>query len=291
MNRFAFMMLVILATSLMGSSFAVGKIGLAYLSPILLVGIRFTLAGGLMALWVRNKNLPTTVPDWLRLFVIGLFQTTGVMACIFLSMRTIPSGQTSILTFTNPLLVVLLGSVFVGLRYRAYQWLGVLIGITGVFITLGLHLQFSEGTLLGIGSALSWAIATLLVKQWGSRFSTWVLTAYQMLFGGVTLLLLSFTMESTKLILNATSIGVILYLAILGSMVQFATWYYLLSKGDPGKTSAFLFLAPFFGVLSGWLLLGEVIQKYVYIGGLCIFLGIFLVNWSGRTSQKKTSSI
>jgi drug/metabolite transporter (DMT)-like permease len=45
------------------------------------------------------------------------------------------------------------------------------------------------------------------------------------------------------------------------------------------------------GVLSGWLLLGEVIQNYVYIGGLCIFLGIFLVNWSGRKNQKKTSSI
>jgi drug/metabolite transporter (DMT)-like permease len=274
----------------MGSSFAVGKIGLNYISPLLLVGIRFTLAGGLMALWVRNKNLPVTASDWLRLFVIGLFQTTGVMACIFLSMRTIPSGQTSILTFTNPLLVILLGSIFLGLKYRAYQWFGVLIGITGVFVTLGFHLQLSGGTLLGMGSALSWAIATLLVKQWGPRFNTWVLTAYQMLFGGLTLLLLSFIMESTKLILNTTSIGVILYLAILGSIVQFATWYYLLSKGDPGKTSAFLFLAPFFGVLSGWLLLGEVIRDYVYMGGLCIFLGIFLVNWTGRTNQKKTSS-
>jgi probable blue pigment (indigoidine) exporter len=65
----------------------------------------------------------------------------------------------------------------------------------------------------------------------------------------------------------------------MGSIVQFATWYYLLSRGDPGKTSAFLFLAPFFGVLSGWLILGEVIHSYVYLGGLCIFIGIFLVNW------------
>lgn len=187
MNRLTFMMLVILATSLMGSSFAVGKIGLAYVSPILLVGIRFTLAGGLMALWLRNNNLPTTISDWSRLLIIGLFQTTGVMACIFLSMRTIPSGQTSILTFTNPLLVVILGSLFLGLKYRGYQWSGVLIGITGVFITLGFHMQLSEGTLLGIGSALFWAIATVLVKKWGAHFTTLVLTAYQMLFGGLFL--------------------------------------------------------------------------------------------------------
>jgi drug/metabolite transporter (DMT)-like permease len=265
----------------MGSSFAVGKIGLAYISPLLLVGIRFTLAGGLMALWVWNKNLPSTLLDWTRLFVIGMFQTTGVMACIFLSMRTIPSGETSILTFTNPLLVVILGGLFLHLKYRFYQWIGVVIGIIGVFVTLGFHLQLSEGTWLGIGSAVSWAIATLLVKKWGARFSTWVLTAYQMLFGGLLLLLLSLTLETPHLELNAISIRAVLYLALLGSIVQFATWYYLLSKGDPGKTSAFLFLAPFFGILSGWLLLGEVIRSYVYIGGLFIFLGIFLVNWTG----------
>ncbi len=130
-------------------------------------------------------------------------------------------------------------------------------------------------------SAVSWAIATLLVKRWGARFSTWVLTAYQMLFGGLLLLLLSLTLETPHLDFNAISIRAVLYLALLGSIVQFATWYYLLSKGDPGKTSAFLFLAPFFGILSGWLLLGEVIRSYVYIGGLFIFLGIFLVNWTG----------
>ncbi|WP_273847285.1 EamA family transporter, partial [Halalkalibacter alkalisediminis] len=57
----------------------------------------------------------------------------------------------------------------------------------------------------------------------------------------------------------------------------------LLEKGDPGKVSAFLFLAPFFGVLSGWVLLGEAIEWYVMLGGLLIFIGIFLVNWRGKS--------
>jgi drug/metabolite transporter (DMT)-like permease len=126
------------------------------------------------------------------------------------------------------------------------------------------------GTLLGLGSALSWSIATILVKRWGSRFDIWVLTAYQMLFGGLLLLFMSVTMESLTLIINAESVWIVLYLAIMGSIVQFAAWYYLLNQGDPGKTSAFLFLAPFFGVLSGWAILGEIVQWYVYIGGFFI---------------------
>jgi drug/metabolite transporter (DMT)-like permease len=280
MNPVVYGMLVLLATSLMGSSFAVGKMGLAYISPFLLAGLRFTIAGILMALWVRKKRLPASTLDWSKVVIVGLFQTAGVMGCIFLSLRTITAGESSILTFVNPLLVVMLGTWFLGTRYRLAQWIGVFIGFFGVVVTLGFHLQMKTGTLLGLGSALSWSIATILVKRWGSRFDIWVLTAYQMLFGGLLLLLMSVTMESPNLIITAESVWIILYLAIMGSVVQFATWYFLLSRGDPGKTSAFLFLAPFFGVLSGWAILGEIVQWYVYIGGFFICIGLFLVNWT-----------
>jgi probable blue pigment (indigoidine) exporter len=285
MNPVVYAMLVVLATSLMGSSFAVGKMGLAYISPLLLVGLRFTIAGLLMALWVRNKRLPATNHDWAKLVLVGLLQTTGVMACIFLSLRTITAGESSILTFVNPLFVVLWGTWFLGVRYRIHQWAGVVIGFTGMMVTLGFHMELKSGTLLGLGSALSWSIATILVKRWGHTFDLWVLTAYQMLFGGLLLTLMGISMESPKLIINTQSVGIVLYLAILGSIVQFATWFYLLHRGDPGKTSAFLFLAPFFGVLSGWAILGEVVQWFVYLGGLFIIFGIFLVNWTPANRQ------
>lgn len=138
MNRYVFGLLVVLATSLMGSSFAVGKVGLSYISPLLLVGIRFTLAGAIMALAVKIKKqkMPPSVQDLAKLLLIDFFQTTAVMGCIFLSMRTISAGETSILTFVNPLLVVILGVVFMGLKYRLYQWAGVLVGFAGVFVTL-----------------------------------------------------------------------------------------------------------------------------------------------------------
>ncbi|MED1783489.1 DMT family transporter [Brevibacillus fortis] len=280
MNRILFGILVVVTTSLMGSSFAVGKIGLAYFSPLLLVGLRFTLAGLIMAAWVWKKPLPKSVRDWGKLCLIGFLQTAAVMGCIFLSLRTITAGESSILTFMNPLLVVIWGTLFLGISYRLTQWMGVLIGLVGVFITLGFHLRWETGTLFGIGSALAWSMATILVKKWGVRFNVWVMTAYQMLFGGIVLLVMGLNLETPKLIITPTSVFVVLWLAIMASIVQFATWFYLLNHGDPGRTSAFLFLAPFFGVLSGWLLLGEVVQWHVYMGGLLIFAGIFLVNWT-----------
>jgi probable blue pigment (indigoidine) exporter len=285
MNKVVFSLLVVLTTGLMGSSFAVGKIGLVYFSPLLLVALRFSIAGAVMAIAVKilKRKHPKNVKDWLRMAMIGFFQTAAVMGCIFLSLRTITSGESAILTFTNPLLVVIFSTVFFRVKYRVLQWIGVLLGLTGVFITMGGRLDVEVGTLLGFISAVSWAIATLLIKSWGFRLDTWVLTAYQMLFGGLFLFIGSLLLEEPFIEVNAASMFILLWLAFMASIVQFAGWFYLLKAGDPGKTSAFLFLAPFFGILTGWLLLDEQLHLYVLIGGSLIFAGIFLVNWSRGT--------
>ncbi|MBO1914027.1 EamA family transporter, partial [Microvirga sp. 3-52] len=111
------------------------------------------------------------------------------------SLKTIKAGESSILTFTNPLLVVILGTIFLKLTYKRLQWIGVVVGFLGVFITFGAHLSIKIGTLLGFLSAVSWAIGTLLIKTWGQTINVWVLTAYQMLFGGLILFGGSFILE------------------------------------------------------------------------------------------------
>lgn len=284
MPRLVYGALVILTTFLMGSSFAVGKIGLTYMSPFLLVGIRFTLAGILFAIVVYAKKYPhpQSLKVWGQIALIGLFQTTGVMGLIFLSLQTITAGESSILTFMNPLLVVILARWLLKSRYMLRQWLGVLFGFIGVMITLGLQFKLGIGIVYAFLGAVSWSLATILIKKWGSHINVWVMTAYQMLAGGLVLLLAGVTLETPRLELTMTAVVLELWLVIMASIVQFAVWFYLLQHGDPGKTSAFLFLAPFFGVLSGWALLAEPITLHVVFGGILIFLGIFLVNWMSR---------
>lgn len=285
MNIFVQIIFVILCTALMGSSFAIGKIGLAYVSPLLMVGSRFFIAGMIMAAYVylTKKPHPQSLRNWLKIVVIGLFQTAFVFAAIFISLKTISAGQSAILTFMNPLLVIIIGALFSGMKYRLLQWVGVILGFLGVLITLGGQFDFQFGTILGFGGALSWAIATLLVSKWGKDINTWVLSAYQMLFGGSILLLSSVFFEDIHFIFNATSLFVILWLALMASVVQFTIWFFLLQQGNPAKISSFLFLAPFFGVISGWLLLNEPINQTLMIGGLFIFSGIFLVNWTNKS--------
>lgn len=249
MNKGLFVILLVITTSLMGSSFAVGKIGLNYISPLLLVGLRFTLAGLMMAIVViiLKRTHPKKLKEWFQIIVVGVFQTTGVMGSIFLSLRTITAGESSILTFTNPLLVVIFGTIFVGIKYRWVQWLGVIIGFLGVFITLGASVDFQHsGTLLGFLSAVSWSIATLLLKKWGSTFDTWVMTAYQMLSGGLLLLVGSALFEKVEIEITSVSIFIILWLAVMASIVQFAIWFYLLHLAFLIQNNRSFFDSPLF---------------------------------------------
>ena len=291
-EKLIFSFLVVLTTGLMGSSFVVAKIGLTYISPLLLAGIRFVIAGSIMLVFVRlfKRKQPANRSEWGKLILIGAIQTAGVMGSIFLSLRTITSGESAILTFMNPLLVVLIGTLALGIRYRMVQWTGVLIGFTGVFIAMGSHLTIEIGTFLGFLSAVFWAVGTLIIKKWGKLFDIWVMTAYQMFFGGLILLVGSVFLETSRLVINSNSILILLWLAIPASIIQFTVWFYLLQKGDSGKVSAFLFLAPLFGILFGWLVLGEQLGLPLLVGGSLIFAGIFLVNWPEKQVAEEAAA-
>lgn len=286
MNRIVLAILVLVATALMGSGFTIGKIGLTYVTPLLLVGLRFFIAGVVMAILVflMKRPHPTDCKSWGRILLIGFFQTTAVFAAMFISLRTITAGESSILTFTNPLLVIIFSAVVLKLNFRFIQWLSVIVGFTGVFITLGGQLQFKLGTIIGFSGAVFWAIATILVNRWGKEIDTWVLSAYQMLFGGSLLLFGAFFFEDTQFTINETSIFALFWLAIMTSVIQFTIWFFLLQQGNPAKVSSFLFFAPLFGVIFGWLLLDEPLEPTIIIGGGFIFSGIFLVNWPVKKS-------
>ncbi|MBD3109941.1 EamA family transporter [Bacillus sp. AGMB 02131] len=292
MSTIKFSSLIILTTFLLGSSFTVVKMGLAYSSPLLLAALRFLVAGIVMAIFVLlfKRPHPKEWKSWWKVVLIGSLQTAGVMGCIFLSLRTITAGESSILTFTNPLLVVIFATLFLKSRYRLYQWGGVLMGLVGVSITIGAQIEFKAGIIYGIISAVFWAVSTLLVNQWGASFDTWVLSAYQMLFGGLILLAVSFLLEEPLFEMNGESLLILLWLGIMSSVVQFAVWYYLLQNGEPGKTSTFLFLAPFFGVMTGWLLLDDPLYPSILIGGLLIIIGIYLVNGNFKKNVDRVIS-
>ncbi|WP_068784802.1 DMT family transporter [Paenibacillus phocaensis] len=281
MNIYKYTGLLLLTTFLMGTAYPVAKLGLGYTTPLMLMGIRFLFAGGLLALFSAKRPQPQGARAWLQIMLLGLFQSAGVMGFTAYSMRWITSGESAIISSTSPLMLLVWGALM-GTAYRVRQWFGVAIGFIGVVITFGAHLSLDPGTLLALAGAVCFTVATLIINRIGPAFDKSVLAAYQMLVGGILLLILSFAGEQPAFELNFTSGWVVVWMVLFCSIVQFTLWFYLLSHSDPGKTSSFLFLVPIFSLLCSWLLLGEHIAWYVYVGGALTCAGVFLVNWQGN---------
>jgi probable blue pigment (indigoidine) exporter len=292
MKQSLFIIFILLNTIVAGLNFPIGKLGLNFASPFLLLAIRFLMAFALMLPFIWKLPHPKQWVPWIKIAVIGLFQSTLVLGLIYFSMHTITAGNASILSATNPIWLVLIQFLFMKVRYRAIQWTGVILGFIGVIFTQGFHFQYQSGTIIALAAGICWATATLLTKYWGRSINTWILTAYQMGFGGVFLLIASFSLEHPMFHLHAVPVAelvfVLFYLIVMSSIVQFITWFHLIHNNDPAKVSSFLFLVPFIGTISGSLILHETLHWYIGIGAVCIGLGIYFVN---RTSKKAKREI
>src|SRR5699024_2994584 len=183
------------------------------------------------------------------------------------------------------------GTFILKLCYIRFQWYGFILRVIGPIITLAAHVSTNISTQLILKSAVPWTMKTLLIKTYGAKIDGSVINNYSMLFEDLNLFISCFFLESPFFEVNMSSMFILLWLAIMASVVQFAIWFYLLHIGDPGKTSAFLFLAPFFGVLSGWVLLQEPIEWYVILGGCFIFIGIFFSNWTPKNVYEKENMV
>jgi probable blue pigment (indigoidine) exporter len=287
MPRSQYFTFVLLATFLMGSSFGIGKLTMQYMPPLHLVAFRFAIACLVMVpvLLVLRYPFPRQLTDWGKAALIGTLQTAGVMASIFIGMKYIPSGMSSVITFTNPLLIVFLSGIFLKEKLTVMQIMGVAIGLVGVGLAVLGETKWNFGILIAFIAPVSWTIATILIKKWSHSFHNLVLSGLQMGFGSLVLFVLAVALEPhAQITWSVTSVSLLLWMAIPASVVQFTLWFVVLSKGDAAKTSSYLFLAPIFGILTGTILLDERLHLIQFAGGALVMVSLYLVNTKKKES-------
>ncbi|WP_295953269.1 DMT family transporter [Rhodoferax sp.] len=291
----AFVLTLLAATFLMGSSFIAGKILLqGGFSPMVLVGWRFLVAAAatlplvlLDAGPLGQALLPSamTLRDALVVVLIGLLQTAAVMGLLFVAMRTIAASTAAILLFTNPIWVAVLGRIFLGESLHRTRLLGLLLGIVGVSLAIGAGLGSLPGTdaltgqVIGLGSAWCWAAATIINKRAKLPMGSWALSFWQMLVGALAVLAIAYgSGEHWPQVTTHAQWGWFIWLAIPASTGSFGLWFVALKKGGATRTSGYLFLAPLFTVLLSFLVLGNTLVWAQGLGGVLIGLSLWLVN-------------
>jgi len=158
------------------------------------------------------------------------------------------------------------------------------MGVVGVGVIFSNQLRVSGPKALWGGvalilSAFCAAYANVLVKTYGLNLQPSVLAAGQMLFGLVPLLLVGIPLEGNPLHLRWTSTATfaLLYLAIVGTVIAFLLYYWLVQHMDVTKTMLIALVTPVVAVTVGVLVLHEQMNWRTLAGGALIISGISLI--------------
>jgi threonine/homoserine efflux transporter RhtA len=179
-----------------GSTYLAIAIAVETLPPLFYSGIRFALAGLILAAWLafRHVDLRISRRELGGAAAVGILMLAGGNGLVSLAERTVPSGVAALIVASIPLCIVVY-RVIAGERVRRDLLSGVLLGLVGVAILVvpgGLNGTIDPvGALMLFGATLSWALGTFLSPRLETPRNALVSTAYQMLAGGVVLIGLS----------------------------------------------------------------------------------------------------
>jgi drug/metabolite transporter (DMT)-like permease len=269
---------------LWSSAFAVSKVAITDSPPLLLLTVRFLLAGVLMLAIaaVSGMRLRLDRRDLVLFALLGVANQAVYLGLGYLGVKTIASGLAALIISANPVLTAALATAWLGERITWRRLAGLALGIGGVALVvqhrLALGADHWAGILFSLAALVSLAGGTILFKRFTPRGDLWIGNAVQSIAAGLALAPVALATESIgDVVPTWRLLAAFAYLVLLVSVFAYLLWFRILMVSGATAASAYHFLMPPLGLLFGWLLLGEPVAALDLLGIVPVALGIYLV--------------
>ncbi len=283
-----------------GGTFVTGRWVSAEMHPLAAASGRFLLAATmlLMVTWLREKSLPRL--DRRQMVAMALLGLTGVFAyniLFFTGLQTVEAGRGAMIIAANPVVTALLAIPLLGERFSLQRSIGIALALAGAItvISHGNPMKILQGNVgLGelclVGCVLSWAAYSIIGKKQLLHISPLVAVTYSCVAGAIFLTIAALLAGHPPVVTGVSprALASLVYMALFGTTIGFIWFYQGVHELGAGRASLFVNLVPVAGVSLGILLLGERPDSSLFIGGLLVFCGLYLVN--RREPLKTTTS-
>lgn len=259
---------------------------------------RFGLAAIMMWGYCLWKNISLTFSaknhGYILLLAMGNFSTN--YAILYYAQNYLNSAMTSIAFSTLLIMNIINTRIFFGKKIALRIYLGATLGLMGIVVLFWDDIQisnFSNGTLWGLGLALIGALVASMgnmvsVRNSNSNLNILAANAWGMLYGsGILLIYALINGSSFELSYEPSYILSLLYLALFGSVIAFATYFSLLKNIGPEKASYLIVLFPIVAVILSSLFEGFSFTKNIFMGFILVIIGNAIV----LTPKEKLSAI
>jgi drug/metabolite transporter (DMT)-like permease len=278
-----------------GSTYLAIAIAVETLPPLFYSGVRFALAGLVLCVWLalRRVDLLISRRELGGAAAVGILMLAGGNGLVSLAERTVPSGVAALIVASIPLCIVIYRMV-AGERVGRDLLSGVLLGLVGVAILVvpgGLNGTIDPvGALMLIGATLSWALGTFLSPRLSTPRNALVSTAYQMLAGGVVLIVVALGKGELAQVDPATfsvrSMIAFGYLVVFGSLIAYSAYTWLLKNASVSLVSTYAFVNPVVAVVLGALILAEPITASILIGAAVIVVAVAFIIFRQNAARR-----
>jgi O-acetylserine/cysteine efflux transporter len=269
-----------------GLNFVITKIGLQDFPPILFTCLRYTAICLPLVFFTSREGLP-----WKLIFQVGLFLGTLTFTLAFIGISLgVPAGLTSLVMQSQVIFTVVLSSLFLKDSPNILQKIGLAISFAGLLI---LAWEFREtptlvGLLFVLAGALCSGVVKIFMKQ-GGDYDTFRLMIWMSVVPPIPLLLASLLFETGQWqrIVAASPMGwaAILYNAFISTVLGFGLQGYLIKHYSPNVVTPYSLLVPVFGLITGYLLLGETPQPISVVAALLILVGLAYPRYGRRLAS------
>jgi len=276
-----------------GTTWLASKEGVKYMPALQLAGIRQFIGGFLYVSYFLFKKTPWPKgKQWKTIFILSILNFVLSNGLSTWGVKYISSGLGAIIGALVPLWVVII-SLFRGEKLARLAFFGLIISFAGVCVIFYNHLSdflipdFRFGIILSIIATITWAFGTLYTKKKAASFNPYFSLGLQMLISSILLLAITGATGTGVSITSipANSWWAIGYLVIVGSVLTFIAFIYMLQKLPPELNSIYAYINPIVAVLLGAIIFGEPLTMALAIGGGVTLCGLYMVNYSIRKAR------
>ena len=275
---------------LWSSNYIIARLGDGLIAPHALALGRWAVAAAILLPWMGRglwAQRAVVRREWLHLLILGFLGMYICGAWVYVAGRTTTSTNIALIYAVTPMAIAAASSMLLHEKLSRAQWVGVVLALLGLLFVIAkgdparlLAVQFVPGDAWIVATAASWTAYSVLLKRWPSALGPGE-RLVAIIAGGLLVLLPTTVLEAALTVTPAFgwgAAGLVLLAAVLPGVLSYGAYSYLQRELGASRTAMMLYLAPVYGALLAWLILGEVPGWYHLVGAAMILPSIWLAS-------------
>ena len=278
-------------TLIWGGTFALIKNAFTDISPLLFLGLRFSIAALIFLPFVYASLKKTDKQTLIAGSILGFFYFAGFTAQS-LGLNLTTATKSGFITGTFVVFIPILQIIIAKRKPKWFNILSVFLVLIGLILLSSkgenaldfikqLGSDFNLGDLLTLLCAILFAFQVVYVDVFTKKYEYLPMVFVQLLITGIGGLILSFifsisTLETVKFTFNTTVIIAVLYTAIFASIIATVIQLKFQKFVSPTKAGIIFSIEPIFAAVFAYFLLSENISNFGLIGCVLIFIGLIV---------------